>query len=129
MLILRGDNDGGVYWVFVEFRLGGGKGLDGEIPSHEFRAGYPIENDWQLGYKDYGRVWGAINRTRASWMLASFPKTEFAAGDVDVLDAWFEKSEVAIIYRTDAGSTETTRFPFTGLKAAFVAATGWTIGD
>lgn len=129
VLILRGESEGDRYWVFAEFRLGNGKALGGEIPSHMFRVGYEIENDWQLGYVRWGRDWGTIGTTTASWMLSSFARDEYAAGEVDVLKAWFEKSEVAIVYRTDGGTMETTHFPLAGSKAALVAATGWTIGD
>lgn len=128
-LIIRGETEGRQYWVFVEFHLGGGKVLGGDIPSHEVRAGYEIDNDWQLGHADYGRFWGAVDATTASWVLATYPKDEFAAGEVTVMKDWFDGGEVAITYETDAGDRETTRFPLAGLKAAFVEATGWTIGD
>ena len=129
VLILRGVPDGTRYWVFVEFRLGGGQKLSGDIPSHMFRPGYEIENDWQLDYEKYGKEWGAISDTTASWVLSSFARYEYVAGEVSVLDGWFESTDVAIVYETDGGVSETTRFPLAGAKAAFVAATDLTIGD
>lgn len=123
VLALHGEDDGDQYWLFVEFRLGGGEALGGDIPSEEFRAGYPIENAWQLNYEKYGKTWGHIGRDRASWMLVASAKEDFAK--TNVLKSWLSGSDVAIIYVTDAGVEKTTRFRLAGLKSALAEATGW----
>jgi hypothetical protein len=123
VLALHGEDDGDQYWLFVELRLGGGEALGGDIPSEEFRAGYPIENAWQLDYEKYGKTWGHIGKDRASWMIVASTKEDFAK--TNVLKSWLSGSDVAIIYVTDAGVEKTTRFRLAGLKTALAEATGW----
>jgi hypothetical protein len=127
VLLLRGQDDGSQCWLFAEFRPGNGEALGGDIPSEEFRAGYPIKNDWQLGYAKYGKVWGHIGTDRASWMLVAATKEEFAK--TDVLKSWLSGADITIIYVTDAGAEKTTRFRLAGPKSVLAEATGWNLDN
>jgi hypothetical protein len=126
-LILRGEADGDAYWLFAEFHVAAGQTLARVMPTFQVDDGHAPENEWQLDHKQWGKIWGGMDTSIAWWVVASYPKEEYAEGKV--LRSWFNGKEVAIIYQSVDGATKRTRFPLAGLKSAIVAATGWDFGE
>jgi hypothetical protein len=127
LLILRGEVVDNAYWLYAEFRLGGGGSLARVLPTYQVDDQHMPENEWQLDHVQWGRTWGGMDATTACWTLSAYPKKDWAAGKV--LHGFFTGTEIAIVYRTADGASKTTRFTLQGAKAAVVSATGWTIGD
>ena len=127
LLILRGETVRDAYWLYAEFRPGGGESLARVMPTYQVDDQHAPENEWQLDHVQWGRTWGGMDAATAWWTLSAYPKGEWQAGKI--LRDWFTGKEVAIIYRTADGASKTTRFTLQGAKAALVSATGWKIGD
>ena len=126
-LILRGETVKDGYWLYAEFRAGGGETLARVLPTYQVDDQHMPENEWQLDHVQWGRTWGGMDATTAWWTLGAFPQADWARGKV--LQDVFTGKEIAIVYRTADGASKTTRFPLQGAKAAIVSATGWKIAD
>jgi hypothetical protein len=127
LLILRGEHEDDAYWVFAEMHLSDGQAFGEELPTYQIDDRDPYDMDWQVGRKQYGRTWGRIEGTAASWTVRAYRDNEI--GSDEHLHSWLIGREIVLTYNVADGTSRTTRFPLAGLRAALIAATGAKVED